>query len=122
MSLTDRELLELAAKAAGIGPVLCYESARNCLRIGGRDSYRLWRPLQDDGDAFKLLIDLNLEVERNDQGERFYVGRFGDAKWMEDADDHWFEGGDERESRNKAFRTAIVRAASEIGEAMQEGK
>ena len=32
--MTDRELLGLAAKAVGVAPVLCYESARNCLRIG----------------------------------------------------------------------------------------
>jgi hypothetical protein len=120
--MSDQQLLELAAQAAGIGPVLCYESARNCLRIGGRDSYRLWRPFQDDADALKLLVDLNLEVERNDRGERFYVGRFGEAKWMEDADDHWFEGADDHDMRSKALRTAIVRAASEIGEQMREGK
>ncbi|UWH20884.1 hypothetical protein KW568_17775 [Pseudomonas sp. HD6515] len=122
MSMCDQQLLELAAKAAGIRPVLCYEAARNCLRIGSRDSYRLWRPLQDDSDALKLLVDLNFEVERNGGGERFYVGPFGEAKWMEDADDHWFEGADEHEVRSKALRTAIVRAAAEIGQAMQECK
>ncbi|NMY81205.1 hypothetical protein HBO01_21205 [Pseudomonas rhodesiae] len=58
--MSDQQILELAAKAAGIGPVLCFESARNCLRIGDRESYRLWRPLDDDGDALRLAIKLGI--------------------------------------------------------------
>ncbi|EZI23343.1 hypothetical protein [Pseudomonas extremaustralis] len=58
--MNDQQILELAAKAAGIGPVLCFESARNCLRIGDRESYRLWRPLDDDGDALRLAIRLGI--------------------------------------------------------------
>ena len=58
--MSDQQILELAAKAAGISPVLCFESARNCLRIGNRESYRLWRPLDDDGDALRLAIKLGI--------------------------------------------------------------
>lgn len=58
--MSDQQILELAAKAACIGPVLCFESARNCLRIGDRESYRLWRPLDDDGDALRLAIKLGI--------------------------------------------------------------
>lgn len=58
--MNDQQILELAAKAAGISPVLCFESARNCLRIGDRESYRLWRPLDDDGDALRLAIKLGI--------------------------------------------------------------
>lgn len=36
-SISDQQTLELAAKAAGVVPVLCFESARNCLRIGNRE-------------------------------------------------------------------------------------
>jgi len=61
--MEDRELLELAAKAAGIGPVLCYESARNCLRIGPRAHYRLWRPIDDDSDALKLAMSLGICIQ-----------------------------------------------------------
>lgn len=61
--MTDRELLELAAKAAGIGPVLCYESARNCLRIGPRAHYRLWNPLDDDSQALKLAMSLGVCIQ-----------------------------------------------------------
>jgi hypothetical protein len=41
--MTDRELLELAAKAAGNGFVIGY-----------------WNPLADDGDALRLAVKLNL--------------------------------------------------------------
>ena len=58
--MSDQQILKLAAKAAGIGPVLCFESARNCLRIGDRESYRLWRPLDDDGEALRLAIKLGI--------------------------------------------------------------
>lgn len=61
--MSDQQLLELAAKAAGIGPVLCYESARNCLRIGPRASYRLWSPLEDSGAALKLALSLGICIQ-----------------------------------------------------------
>lgn len=59
---TDHHLLEFAAIAAGIGPVLCYEKRRNCLRIGDRESYSLWRPLTHAGDAMALQEKLQLAV------------------------------------------------------------
>ncbi|XCY72551.1 hypothetical protein QLG25_18240 [Pseudomonas sp. CBR-F] len=58
--MNDQTLLEKAAYAAGISPVLCYETARNCLRVGDREHYRLWRPLDDDGDALRLAIKLGI--------------------------------------------------------------
>lgn len=104
--MTDRELLELAAKAVGVAPVLCYESARNCLRIGDRKGYALWRPITDDGDALRLAVKT---------GEPFVVRSrcvttMGGLK--EDFDPA-VSGDDLR-----ATRLAIVRAAAAIGEAM----
>ena len=109
--MSDRELLELAAKAAGIAPVLCYESARNCLRIGDRNSYKLWRPLTDDGDALRLAVKLRIEIERSQYNEHsVYAGPSGTAKWREESDG-------ERDIY-AATRRAIVRAAAEICRAM----
>lgn len=105
MAMTDQQLLELAAKAAGIGQVLCYESARNCLRIGDRKSYSLWRPLQDDGDAMRLAAYQHMLVD---------LSRFGVAVEHTDGVEPCREPED--------YRRAIVRAAAEIGKAMQEGK
>ena len=56
------ELLRLAAQAANVGPVLCYESQRNCLRVGSRDSYRLWRPLTCSNDNLLLMAQLGMSV------------------------------------------------------------
>ena len=58
--MNDRELLELAAKAVGIGPVLCYESMRNCLRIGTRESYKIWLPLNSSDHAMRLALKLGI--------------------------------------------------------------
>ena len=48
MNDTDRELLELAAKAAGI-------------RTTEGNDY--WNPLEDDGDAFRLAVKLGLKIK-----------------------------------------------------------
>lgn len=110
--MSDRELLELAALAAGIGPVL--GQGPTGLLIGPHSRPRVFNSLLEDRDAFNLIVVLNLEVERSLGGGRFYVGRFGEGKWMEDAKDH--------DSRSLAFRYAVTRAAAEIGKAMQEGR
>lgn len=65
--LTYQDLLILAAKAADIGPVLCYERQRNCLRIGKRDGYRLWRPLTCSNDT--LLLQATLEMTVSIEGQ-----------------------------------------------------
>lgn len=103
--MTDRELLEYAAKAAGIGSVLCYETARNCLRIGDRKSYFLWQPLTDDGDALRLAVMARLDLHM-DQNLTMAVN-FTDAFSESHFNDPY-----------AATRRAIVRAAAEIGKAM----
>ncbi|NMY32651.1 hypothetical protein HBR94_14205 [Pseudomonas sp. WS 5412] len=103
--MSDQQILELAAKAAGISPVLCFESARNCLRIGDRESYRLWRPLEDDGDALRLAIKLGICIV-----------------FMEDHDsvgaEHSVHGVMIIEAMDDfGTRRAIVRAAADIAKA-----
>jgi len=56
----DRELLELAAKAAGKGPVL--EISGRDVILGPNSQMRLWRPLDDDGDALRLAVQLRIEI------------------------------------------------------------
>ncbi len=66
---TDRELLELAAKAAGLG--VKWEQAHSCfwIEMGQGLPINHWNPLADDGDAFRLMVRLSLfgsaEVERH---------------------------------------------------------
>jgi hypothetical protein len=57
--MTDRELLELAAKAAGIGLWWDYIDGQDvCSTDGGTD----WNPLLDDGDALRLAVKLGFCV------------------------------------------------------------
>ena len=66
---TDRELLIFAAKAAGIEGE--YESwtgqgFKEGIRqvLNGVKCLRPWNPLTDDGDAFRLAVQLNLLNDR----------------------------------------------------------
>jgi hypothetical protein len=60
--MTDRELLELSAKAAG----LAYEWNECSGAIeyipAGHTGYSRWNPLYDDGDALRLAVKLHLEL------------------------------------------------------------
>lgn len=102
-TMTDKELLELAARAAK------YELAST------KDGYPLWvngagiwNPLTDDGDALRLAVKLGLTFHTSMQLVTVGVEKaFG---YEERFDDH---NGDEY----AATRRAIVRAAAEIGKA-----
>lgn len=61
--MTDRELLELAAKAAGIpeDDAPCYgEDVGIMVRIDGHALF--WNPLERDGDALRLAVKLGMTV------------------------------------------------------------
>ncbi len=58
--MTDRELLELAAKAAG------YEYAKHGGYIVVDGIPGNWNPLTDDGDALRLAVKLRMVIEIND--------------------------------------------------------
>lgn len=104
---TDRELLELAAKAAGIGPIIEFEDGN--LVIGPRMFARYWNPLTDDGDALRLAANLRLDI----------VFAYDEVcvNWVSKTDCEYFEE-PYGEDRMAATRRAIVRAAAEIGRAM----
>lgn len=60
--MTDRELLEAAARAAGIDLDWCAETARPAARdMHGGAAF--WNPLEDDGDALKLADQLQLTIK-----------------------------------------------------------
>jgi hypothetical protein len=111
MSSTDRELLESAAKAAGVelfyrsigGAV--YTERRGLACASGKR--RWWNPLIDDGDAFRLSVKLDMRV---------CVGRvdFGDFETWEDSID--MPEADVRADPTAATRRAIVRAAAAMVE------
>jgi hypothetical protein len=107
--MTDRELLELAAKAAGLR--LDQLSGRVVRReADGQPVY--WNPLTDNGDALRLAVKLRLVVDSGGvtpRNERIYVG--GLEGYLADEP----TGTD----IYAATRRAIVRAAAELGKEMK---
>lgn len=106
--MTDRELLEMAAKAVGISGE--YHEMGEGMRVETKPGHDWWNPLTDDGDALRLAVALKLEV-------MFFLG-FGEvhsANCVMDGDNKIEPlGVDDYE----AVRRAIVRAAAAIGSAM----
>lgn len=58
--MTDRELLELAAKAAGLVPDGLFG---NGLLVLDGERAKGFNPLSEDGDAFRLVALLGLDIE-----------------------------------------------------------
>lgn len=109
--MTDRELLELAAKAAGL-PVIFEDDGVPCepylLTYGGSWSEN-WNPLEDDGDALRLAVKLEIQSGYSELSGCGFAA-YGRGSF----DCH--EYGPEDPCR--ATRRVITRAAAEIGKAM----
>ena len=101
----DRELLELAAKAAGLNRKY-YEYLGEKGMIDDDPDSGWWNPLTDDGDALRLAVKLDLSIDPNTLG--ITVGNFRSlyklACYESIGKDSY-----------AATRRAIVRAAAEIG-------
>jgi hypothetical protein len=112
--MTDREYLELAAKAAGIFD-LRFDSKGSAYR----NVHVEWNPLTDDGDALRLFCALpwmcietsNLAVTVRERGKPDEPSRVY-LMWTEWLDKH-------QGDLAAATRRAIVRAAAEIGRQMK---
>jgi len=107
--MTDRELLELAAKAAGV-EVTWWEPYTGGFDAGGgfvNSNDLEWNPLTDDGDALRLAVKLRLELQLQDYGA---AAREPGKAWF-GCESHLYGG------IEAATRRAIVRAAAEIGRA-----
>jgi hypothetical protein len=109
--MTDRELLELAAKAAGI-PIHVWgaKGKESVADMTDPSNHKLWNPLTDDGDALRLAVRLNMEVCSHANAD------IGGISWA-DASGHasaYIELPHDSDPM-AATRRAIVRAAAEIG-------
>jgi hypothetical protein len=121
--MTDKEILELAAKAAGFGAPktgrTCWtesEYPRNSEKygalwnyVGHMDTAELWNPLTDDGDALRLAVKLGLGISIPLSNKRTDVVTFSGpiTSVIEAHGDPY-----------AATRRAITRAAAEIGKAV----
>lgn len=115
MSKTDRELLELAAKAAGLN-VKAHRVDQDDkfvgLIVGAKNTRERidWNPLADDGDALRLAVRLQMVAGADCTSVHemvfAYVVHSNDARCYElsQADPY------------VATRRCIVRAAASIGE------
>jgi len=93
--MTDRELLEMAAKAAGKDVDLSRYDDDWGFAI--RHMAKWWNPLTDDGDAVRLAVQITRDFEPyKSQGFGWIIGK-----------------------TNEEVRRAIVRAAAEIGKEMK---
>jgi hypothetical protein len=111
-AMTDKELLELAAKAASIEcewKTLCNRNGGSHESMWIQSDYGEWNPLTDDGDALRLAVKLRMCVESWGAGACAVV--IVDNRAMV-AEPHY---GDDPE---RATRRAITRAAAAIGEQM----
>lgn len=109
--MNDRELLELAAKAAKVE----IATWSNC-QAGGFTTQvygagRFWNPLTDDGDAFRMAAKLRIDLT-------FYNG-FQEVH-AEPSNSDGLSPSDEKfgDDIGSSARRAIVRAAAEIGRSM----
>jgi len=116
--MTDRELLEKAAKAAGIEVP---KKLNNWLTYGDKYGFQWWNmdgtktektfnPLNDDGDALRLAVKLKLVVDWSDVGY---------ATWVYTRTENNQSVFEPHEGDPyAATRRAIVKAAAVIGDAM----
>lgn len=113
--MTDSELLELTAKAAGCEVLEVFDGGN--LHIKGSGVHKIgWNPLTDDGDALRLAVRLRIHIEQNKDalyGEFTQCAAIG-IHWNDRPVEWW----DKNESPEAATRRAIVRAAAEIGRNM----
>lgn len=112
--MTDRELLELAAKAAGYADTKWQDmrgwgeiryGLSEALYIQERDSY--WNPLVRDGDALRLAAKLQIDLDwQETSGFPEPTVEAYRKKW----DHGYFCASEDKEH----YRRAIVRVAAEI--------
>lgn len=107
--MNDRELLELAAKAAraaGINVGEWYD-AKEAYHVGDESNGNeyWWVPLENYGDAMRLAIALNISINLNGSKPSLYIPQSDALILLESTD-------------TSVVCLAIVRAAAEIGEAM----
>jgi hypothetical protein len=103
--MTDKELLELAAKAAGIELKWMTQLGNGVKR--DEDFISNWHPLTDDGDALRLAVKLDLEILFTYNTVRALPHTRGILHIENKSDDPY-----------AATRQAIVRAAAEIGKTL----
>lgn len=112
--MTDRELLELAARAAGLEFDPTVQNKFGLLVVtedaACQSNQKLWNPLTDDGDALRLAVKLGLRDYFGIEIQKTCSQCTAFEPW-EHCEYESFKNNDPY----AATRRAIVRAAAEIG-------
>lgn len=103
--MKDRDLLDYAAKAAGIAGIKWHESGEGGWLDGCGAPSTWWNPLTDDGDALRMAVELEIAVK--------FTAIRSIAKWVNVRCQERYLN-----DKKAATRRAIVRVAAEIGKAM----
>lgn len=111
--MTDRELLELAAKASGLVIKRWINAMFADYAVTNRHAeINAWNPLECSADALSLAVDLRLNVSVSDNA--CSVSWPPHTSWLLE------EVKGRPDTHHAATRRAIVRAAAEIGAAMPQ--
>jgi hypothetical protein len=114
--MTDRALLEMAAKAIGIKghfAVHAPEDGYPCYSCGiTGGTVNMWNPLTDDGAALRLAVKLGLNLNHCSSEAHVFTFERKEIYAMGFCEDY------SDDDKMVATRRAIVRAAAAIGEAM----
>ena len=110
--MTDRELLKLAAKAAGI-PLKPDFAERYDYYMADK---LMWNPLTDDGDALRLAVHLQMMIDFIKDGAWHERYKQNHVVAVGDGESHYESI---EPDPYAATRRAIVRAAAEIGRNMK---
>lgn len=105
--MSDRELLELAAKAAGIK--VDWRESVECLCYSGSPYNVAWSPHKDYGDSMHLAATLRISIT--------FIGR-GTVQTWADGTTITTEVIHKRADPAAATRRAVLQTAAEIGRAM----
>jgi len=104
VDMNDKELLELAAKAAGI-ILQNLDGNQHPLNAFFTENGAIWNPLEDDGDALCLAVKLRLGIDFRAYATEV---KFGNGESVTEKTDIGY-------GNEEATRRAIVCASAEIG-------
>jgi hypothetical protein len=107
--MNDKQMLEMAAKAAGHANFEHEGSGGLLITTEDEFSY-FWNPLKDDGDALRLAVKLGMTVSIKTKGDKLCTKAWSyDRKICSERHEN---------DPYAATRRAITRAAAEIGRAL----
>lgn len=108
--MNDKELLELAAKAAGINQGCRWSEITKTWIGDDSTTNEFWNPLTSDGDALRLAVKLGMQM---------YIWQPNDGIGAHYTEINRYAKEKHGDSPYAATRRAIVRAAAEIGRNME---